>query len=100
MSEPVSDARFAAVERIAAHIRIPLFRNAYALIFGSTATSILGIVYWALVARYYPADALGLNSAAIATLMFFSGVSGLSLDAALIRFIPRAGRATTRLVSY
>lgn len=100
MSKSISDVSPISVARLIAHLRVPLYRNAYALTFSSAATSILGIVYWLLAARYYPTDVVGLNSATIAALAFLSGVSGLFLDGALIRFVPRAGRATGRLVVY
>jgi O-antigen/teichoic acid export membrane protein len=58
------------------------------------------MVYWVLAARYYPAEAVGLNAAAISTMMFLSGIAQLNLMSALIRFIPNAGRATGRLVGY
>jgi O-antigen/teichoic acid export membrane protein len=89
-----------SVARIIEHIRVPLYRNAYALTLGSALTSVLGMVYWLLATRYYSADVVGVNSAAIAALLFLSAVSGLYLDGALVRFIPRAARATGRMVVY
>src|SRR5438874_13639391 len=100
MSKSVSNVSLISVARLVAHMRVPLYRNAYALTFSSITTAGLGMVYWLLAARYYTTDVVGLNSAAIAALMFLTGVSGLYLDGALIRFIPRAGRATVRLVGY
>lgn len=85
--------------RLLEHIRSPLFFNGYALTLSSAATSAIGLLYWLLAARYYPADVVGKNSAAIATILFLSGLSGLNLDGTLIRFIPRAGKAAGRLVA-
>ena len=89
-----------SVDQVIGHVRTPLFRNAYALIFSSAATSVLGIAYWALAARYYPDEIVGLNSAAIAATLLLSSIAILYLDGAFIRFIPRAGRKTTRLIVY
>ncbi|MGE5141639.1 MAG: hypothetical protein ACM3JD_19410, partial [Rudaea sp.] len=89
-----------SIDQLIGHVRTPLFRNAYALIFSSAATSVLGIAYWALAARYYPTEIVGLNSAAIAATLLLSSISILYLDGAFIRFIPRAGRNTKRLVLY
>jgi O-antigen/teichoic acid export membrane protein len=107
MSKSVNDTPKSAsalasmsVARLMAHVRIPLFRNAYALMFSSMTTSALGLLYWLLAARYYSTEAVGINSAAIAGLMFLSGVAGLYLDGALVRFIPRAGPATGRFIVY
>lgn len=81
-----------------AHVRMPLYRNAYALMLTTVITSGLGIVYWVLAARYYPTEVVGLNSALISAMTFVAGVSQRSLINALIRFIPQAGRSTAKFV--
>ena len=60
--------------------------------------ALLGMVFWAIASRAYPADIVGMSSAAIAALMFLTGVGGLYLDGALYRFLPRAGDGTGRLI--
>ena len=89
-----------SIARLMAHLRNPLYRNGYALMFNSVATSVLGIGYWILAARRYSTGAVGLNSAAISTMMFLAGISQLGLLSAVLRFIPGAGRATARFVAY
>src|SRR5512139_3328907 len=84
--------------RLIDHLRTPLYRNGYALVFSSTATSVLGVVYWVLAARYYTTEAIGLNSAALSTMMFLASLAQLNLMNALNRFVPSAGAATARLV--
>lgn len=86
------------LERFLEHLRTPLFRNGYALVFSSAATSALGLVYWILAARYYPAEAVGLNAAALSAMMFLASLSQLNLMNALNRFVPTAGPTTARLV--
>ena len=86
--------------RVASHLRVPLFRNGYALIIGSAATSGLGLVYWVLAARFYSAEMVGLNSAALSAMLLLSGISQLSLNSVLVRFVPRAGRSTSKLIIY
>lgn len=80
------------------HLRSPIYSRAYALIISSASTAVLGFVYWTLAARLYSAHDLGVNAALISTMMFLSYVSQLGLAGALTRFIPTAGRATTRLI--
>lgn len=80
------------------HLRLPLFRNGYALIIGSAATSGLGLVYWVLAARFYSAEMVGLSSAALSAMLLLSGISQLSLNSVLVRFVPQAGRSTSRLI--
>lgn len=82
-----------------AHLRVPLYRNGYALMIGSAATSALGVVYWALAARYYSPEIVGLSSAVISAMMLLAGIAVLSLPGALVRFIPQAGHNTGRFIS-
>jgi O-antigen/teichoic acid export membrane protein len=84
--------------RIRAHLTVPLFRTGYSLLVATAATSLLGIVYWALAARFYPTHTVGLASALISALILVSGVCQLGLGPALTRFVPVAGGATRRLV--
>ncbi len=88
-----------SIARLREHLRSPLYFNGYALTVSSAATSLIGILYWALAARFYTAEAVGKNSAAIAVILFLSGISGLNLDNTLVRFIPRAGRKAGRLIA-
>ena len=86
--------------RFSSHFRTPLYRNGYALMASTVATSGLGIVYWFVAARAYPAAVLGINSAVIAAMSFLAGAAMLFLDGALIRFLPQAGMATPRMIAY
>jgi O-antigen/teichoic acid export membrane protein len=87
-----------AIARLNSHLRLPLFRNAYALMFSTVATSGLGLLYWILAARYYPPDSVGLNAAVVSMLTFLAGVAQLPFMNVMLRFIPVAGRSTRRLV--
>lgn len=87
-----------AFDRFLAHLRTPLYRNGYALVFSSAATSALGLVYWMLAARLYEPAVVGLNSAILSAMIFLANVSQLNLMNALNRFLPNAGRAGGRLI--
>jgi O-antigen/teichoic acid export membrane protein/thymidylate kinase len=87
--------RLAGVEE---HLETPLYRDAYALVVSSGATSVLGIIYWTLAARLYSIEQVGLGSAAIAAMTFLSGLAQLSLRGALVRFVPVAGASTGRFI--
>lgn len=91
-------ARARLLSGVGAHLRVPMFREAYALVLNSGLVSLLGVVYWLLAAHYYSPHVLGLNFAAISAMMFLAGISQLNLMSALMRFIPVAGRDTTRFV--
>lgn len=71
-----------------------LLRNAYALIANTGVTAVLGLAYWVLAARLYPAEAIGAGSAVVSALLFVSGVSQLNLQGAVTRFLPVAGGRT------
>ncbi|MBW7882652.1 MAG: phosphotransferase [Caldilineaceae bacterium] len=88
----------ASLQRAYSHLQTPLYRNGYALIFSSAVTSTLGLLYWMLAARIYPADVVGLNSAVISVMVFLSNVAQLSLMNVLNRFLPNAGQSTPRMV--
>jgi O-antigen/teichoic acid export membrane protein len=83
---------------VGAHLRVPLYREGYALVLNQALTSMLGIVYWVLAAHHFSPQVVGVNSAAISAMMFLAGVSQLNLMSAVVRFIPVMGRRSTRLV--
>ncbi len=85
-------------KRLVAHLQAPLFRNAYALLLSGIASSGLGMVYWMLAARLYSPKIVGINSVAIAVMMLLSGISQMSMNSALIRFIPQMGSWTKQLI--
>lgn len=71
--------------------RVPLYRNAYALMLNTVSVSGLGLLYWFLAARFYADHDVGLNSTAVSTMMFLSGLAQLNMVNALYRFAPQAG---------
>ena len=82
------------------HLRTPLYRNGYALILSTGITSALGLLYWAVAAKFYSTESVGLNSAVVSTMIFLSGISQLNMQETMIRYIPVMGRRTTRMVIY
>lgn len=76
-----------------------LLRNGHVLTFNSVVTAALGAGYWALAARWYPADAVGRNYSAVSAMMLLAGVGQLNLTNVLLRFVPTAGDRTRRLVT-
>ena len=86
------------INKLLAHLRTPLYRNGYALVISSAVTSGLGVVFWAVAARTYSTETIGLNSAAISAMMFISYLAQLNMTNALNRFLPKSGNATARLI--
>jgi O-antigen/teichoic acid export membrane protein len=89
-----------SVDKLIHHVRTPLYRNAYALMISTGATSVLGLLYWIIAARYYPPDAVGLNAAVVSMLTFLAGVAQMPSMNAMLRYIPVAGSTTRRLVTW
>ena len=76
----------------------PLLRNGYALIINVGITSVLGLAYWVLAAHLYTPTEVGIGVAAINLMQFLAAVGGqLTFQGGLTRFIPHAGRDSTRL---
>ena len=89
----------AAVASLRAHLRIPLFRDGYALVANEGVTAGLGLVYWLVAARRYDAHTVGVNTAAISAMMFIAGVAQLNLMSALLRFVPVLAGARRRFIA-
>ncbi len=83
---------------LASHTALPLYRNAYALMLSSLLTGVLGIAYWAIAARLFPAADVGIGASLISTMMFVGSASQLNLRSAMYRFLPVAGSGGVRLV--
>jgi len=84
--------------RLIDHLRAPLFRNAYALIVNEGASAVLGLVYWVIVVRLYPAEIVGLNATAISTMALSIGFSALSLGGPFIRYLPTLGKYASAFI--
>ncbi|GAA0219368.1 hypothetical protein [Cryptosporangium japonicum] len=80
------------------HLAVPLFRNAYALVASGVLTTLLGLAFWALAARYYPAAEVGRASAAVSAMTMVAALLQLNLNSGLMRFLPDAGHAGRNLL--
>jgi O-antigen/teichoic acid export membrane protein len=86
--------------RVDSHLRIPMFRDGYALVLSGMITAVVGAAYWVVAAHRYSAEDIGLNSAAISAMTLIAGIAQLNLASALIRFVPVAGKTTFRLILF
>ncbi|MGY3336733.1 O-antigen/teichoic acid export membrane protein [Streptomyces filamentosus] len=75
-----------------------LFRNAYALMLSTGVSAALGLGFWLVAARHYSEEAVGQGSAAIAAQRMLASLTATTLTGAVVRYVPRAGRATGPLV--
>lgn len=97
MTGKLASLKSTSSQQLVTHLRNPLFRNGYALVLSSGLTSGLGFFFWAIAARLYTTEQFGLNSAMVSWIMLLSGISQMSLQGMLIRYLPIAGRSTRRL---
>ena len=74
------------------HLHDPLFKNAIYLISTTVATSLLGFIFWMIIARYYTSEEVGLGSTIISAMSLLSMLSLLGFNVALIRFLPASNR--------
>jgi O-antigen/teichoic acid export membrane protein len=78
--------------------RAPQHRDGLALVVSSGLSSAVGLLYWVLAAKIFPADVLGVNAVTVSSLMLVGGIAHLNMSHALLRFVPVAGTAARRLV--
>jgi len=72
--------------------------NAVALIVGTVATNVLGLLFWGVAARTYSSSEVGGAFAEMSALTLFASLSQLNLANIFVRFLPAAGRFTGRFV--
>src|SRR5919198_1318996 len=87
MSECTVPGKIPSVAPLAAQLRMPLYRNGYALMLSTGMVSALGMAYWVLAAHHYSAEAVGLNAAAISAMTFVSGIAQFNMGGALLLFV-------------
>src|SRR6202049_1177791 len=90
--------RIGLVGTIAHVLNDPMLRNGHALIFSSGVTQIIGVLYWVVAARYYPAAVVGRNSVALSLTLFLAGGAELNLMSTLVRFLPPSGTRSARFI--
>ena len=81
-----------------AHLRVPMFRDAYALIGSTFLTTGLGMVGWIAAARLYPVDEVGRGQSAVNAMVVLAGLGNLRLMNVITRFLPRARERSAWLV--
>ncbi len=77
---------------------MPLYRNAYALMLNTVVNSGLGLLYWVVAARSFTDAEVGRGNALVSLMLLVSTLTQLNWGNALIRFLPRAGAGSRRLV--
>jgi len=91
-------ARTGHVARLRRELQVPMYRDAYALMLNTIVNSGLGLLYWIVAARTSTPEVVGRGNALISLMLLVSVLTQVDFGQALIRFLPRAGAGTRRLV--
>jgi len=97
MSEVV--AGLTSRDGLSQRLRSPLYRNALFLVTNSILTGAVGLVFWVIAARFYPAEDVGFASATISAIMLLSLLSTLGLHYGIIRFLPDSDKDSTDMIN-
>jgi O-antigen/teichoic acid export membrane protein len=90
--------QWSPMQRVLSVLRDPMLRNGHALIVSAAASQLIGVAFWVVAARSFPAATVGRNSAAISVTLFLAGVAELNLMSSLVRFLPTSGARSTRFI--
>jgi len=75
------------------NLRDPLFQNSFYLMSTSISSAVFGFIFWALVARLYMKEEIGLAVGLISLLSLMLLISRLGVDQSMIRFLPKGNRS-------
>ncbi len=70
------------------NLKSPLYRNSIYISLSSLTTAVAGFLFWAIAARLYPAQDVGVASAIVSALNLTFNLSMLGMNFAIIRFHP------------
>ncbi|WP_051166295.1 lipopolysaccharide biosynthesis protein [Amycolatopsis orientalis] len=76
-----------------------MIRDGVSLVAGALLTSAVGVAAWIVAARLLPQEQVGQASAFVSGFLLVAGLGDLGLGAALLRWVPRAGRLRTALIA-
>lgn len=77
-----------AMSELKRRLKDPLYKNSLMIMLTTGMPSLLGFVFWVIVARLYPTSEVGLASALLAMIGLLYVLSTLGLHFGLIRFLP------------
>jgi hypothetical protein len=77
---------------------LPIYRSSYAQMLTTGANAVLGLLFWVIAARLYPADVVGLGAGGISALQLVAAIGWVGLQFTLLRYVPVAGTDRRHLV--
>lgn len=76
-----------------------LYNNAFYLMINNITTSLLGFIFWNIMARLFPPAQVGIGSSLVAASSLLGILTGLGLRIGLIRFVPETKEKVAVLVN-
>ncbi|MGI6078513.1 MAG: lipopolysaccharide biosynthesis protein [Fastidiosipilaceae bacterium] len=76
-----------------------LYNNAFYLMLNTACTSVLGFVFWYVVARCFLSSDVGIGSALNSASSLVASFAGLGLGIGLVRFVPEIKEGAIRLIN-
>jgi O-antigen/teichoic acid export membrane protein len=76
-----------------------LYNNAFYLMLNTACASVLGFIFWYIMARHFSSSDVGIGSALNSASGLVSSFAGLGLGIGLVRFIPDLREGANRLVN-
>jgi O-antigen/teichoic acid export membrane protein len=83
---------------LAQTLHLPIYRSSYAQMLTTAANAVLGLLFWVMAARLYPADVVGLGAGGISALQLVAAIGWVGLQFTLLRYVPVAGSSRRRVV--
>ncbi len=74
-----------------------LYRNSIYLMASTGVMSVLGFVFWIIVARFFDSNDVGLATAMISVMGIIVAISSLGLNIALVRFLPKSNLKNNKI---
>ena len=87
------------INQVKNHLQDPLFKNSYFLMANMFIFSVVGFLFWIIAARLYSTEEIGIASAIISVISFFSIISLMGFDISLIRYLSKAENKQTMINS-
>lgn len=79
--------------------RSSLYGNAFYLMLNSVSTSLLGFVFWNVMARFFIPAEVGIGSALVSASGLIATLSNLGMGAGLVRFLPEVKERSGELIN-
>lgn len=86
----IVNSKYNLWSKISGLLRQSLFTNASYLFASEAITSLIGFAFWAIAARLYSPEDVGLATAILSATALMSSLAGMGMGVGLVRFLPQS----------